>query len=74
MTANFPTTIYIDDKCDACGIKDVRGVSFGAGKPVICRECLVRAEELFYEPPEPDSPEVAAAMLKAQRLLVGRKP
>jgi hypothetical protein len=48
----FPAAVFIDDKCDACDATQVRGVSYGANKPVICWECHVRAAEIFPCPPE----------------------
>jgi hypothetical protein len=37
---SFPALVGIDDLCDACGKAGGAGVSYGAGKPVLCAECM----------------------------------
>ncbi len=43
IEAFYPMPIGIDDACDACGKKGVRGATWGFQKPVICEDCLRRA-------------------------------
>lgn len=40
--SGFPAVVLIDDKCDACEARQVRGVSWGYRRPVLCLECLAR--------------------------------
>lgn len=46
MTA-FPSAVFIDDHCDGCGKSDGRGVSWGAGKPVLCAQCIEDARRVL---------------------------
>lgn len=39
----YISRVYIDDTCDGCDITDRRGVSFGAGRPVLCYGCVLAA-------------------------------
>lgn len=36
----YPMPVGIDDACNACGQKDVRGATWGYGKPVLCEDCM----------------------------------